>query len=159
MRRGCHLAPGGAAGFKSGGAALDPRARTGGAAMARIMLAEDDDSMRAFLAAALTRAGHEVAAFADGWSALGGEPAGFDLLIADIVMPGIDGVELARRARQARPDLRVMFITGFAAVVLDGGRPPLPGASVLSKPFHLKDLVGHVELLLASPPARAPSAG
>ena len=119
--------------------------------MARIMLAEDDDSMRGFLAAALARAGHEVVVFADGWSALGGEPAGYDLLIADIVMPGMDGVELARRARQVRPDLRVMFITGFAAVVLDRGRSPLPGASVLSKPFHLKDLVAHVDRLLASP--------
>ena len=119
--------------------------------MARIMLAEDDDSMRGFLAAALARAGHEVVAFADGWSALGGEPAGYDLLIADIVMPGMDGVELARRARLIRPELRVMFITGFAAVVLDGGRSPLPGASVLSKPFHLKDLVAHVDRLLASP--------
>ena len=119
--------------------------------MARIMLAEDDDSMRGFLAAALARAGHEVVAFADGWSALGGEPAGYDLLIADIVMPGMDGVELARRARLIRPELRVMFITGFAAVVLDRGRSPLPGASVLSKPFHLKDLVAHVDRLLASP--------
>jgi two-component system cell cycle response regulator CpdR len=126
--------------------------------MARIMLAEDDDSMRGFLAAALARAGHEVVAFADGWSALGGEPAGYDLLIADIVMPGMDGVELARRARKSRPELRVMFITGFAAVVLDGGRSPLPGAAVLSKPFHLKDLVNHVDRLLASAPAAAPQA-
>jgi two-component system cell cycle response regulator CpdR len=116
--------------------------------MARIMLAEDDDAMRSFLAAALGRAGHDVASFADGWAALAAAPSEYDLLIADIVMPGMDGVELARRARQARPGLRVMFITGFAAVVLDGGRSPLPGASVLSKPFHLKDLVNHVERLL-----------
>ena len=118
--------------------------------MARIMLAEDDPSMRSFLAAALMRAGHDVAAFADGWTALDAAPSGYDLLIADIVMPGMDGVELARRARQDRPDLRVMFITGFAAVVLDGGRAPLPGAAVLSKPFHLKELVNHVDRLLAS---------
>jgi len=118
--------------------------------MARIMLAEDDDAMRGFLAAALGRAGHDVASFADGWAALAAAPNEYDLLIADIVMPGMDGVELARRARQARPGLRVMFITGFAAVVLDGGRSPLPGASVLSKPFHLKDLVNHVDRLLAN---------
>ena len=127
--------------------------------MARIILAEDDDSMRAFLAAALARAGHEVSAYADGWSALGGDPSACDLLIADIVMPGMDGVELARRARKTRPELRVMFITGFAAVVLDGGRSPLPGAAVLSKPFHLKDLVNHVDRLLADMAALAPRAG
>ncbi|MBM3521641.1 MAG: response regulator [Alphaproteobacteria bacterium] len=118
--------------------------------MARIMLAEDDDSMRSFLTTALARAGHNVASFSDGWSALAARPGDYDLLIADIVMPGMDGVELARRARQTRPELRVMFITGFAAVVLDGGRAPLPGASVLSKPFHLKDLVNHVDRLLAA---------
>jgi two-component system cell cycle response regulator CpdR len=65
-------------------------------------------------------------------------------------MPGLDGVELARRARSAIPGLRVMFITGFAAVVLDGGRAPVPNASVLSKPFHLRDLVSHVERVLAA---------
>lgn len=118
--------------------------------MARIMLAEDDDAMRSFLAAALGRAGHNVSSFSDGWAALAASPSEFDLLIADIVMPGMDGVELARRARQSRPALRVMFITGFAAVVLDGGRSPLPGAAVLSKPFHLKDLVNHVDRLLAA---------
>ncbi len=124
--------------------------------MARIMLAEDDDAMRTFLAAALGRAGHKVASFADGWAALAASPSDFDLLIADIVMPGMDGVELARRARQTRPGLRVMFITGFAAVVLDGGRSPLPGAAVLSKPFHLRDLVNHVDRLLSND---APSTG
>jgi two-component system cell cycle response regulator CpdR len=118
--------------------------------MAKIMLAEDDEAMRQFLSAALARAGHAVESFADGFAALAAGPSTYDLLIADIVMPGMDGVELARRARQSRPELRVMFITGFAAVVLDGGRAPLPGASVLSKPFHLKDLVNHVDRLLAS---------
>lgn len=118
--------------------------------MARILLAEDDDAMRQFLATALGRAGHEVVSCPDGREALAALTDEYDLLIADIVMPGLDGVELARRARASLPKLRVMFITGFAAVVLDGGRTPLPNASVLSKPFHLRDLVRHVQQVLAA---------
>lgn len=118
--------------------------------MARIMLAEDDEAMRKFLSAALTRAGHNVASFADGDQALTALHENFDLLIADIVMPGLDGVELARRARAVHGTLRVMFITGFAAVVLDAGRAPLPGATVLSKPFHLRELVDRVDQVLAA---------
>jgi two-component system, cell cycle response regulator CpdR len=120
------------------------------AEMARILLAEDDDAMRQFLATALGRAGHEVKSCPDGREALAALTQEYDLLIADIVMPGLDGVELARRARSALPNLRVMFITGFAAVVLDGGRTPMPNASVLSKPFHLRDLVTHVQKVLAA---------
>jgi two-component system cell cycle response regulator CpdR len=118
--------------------------------MARILLAEDDDAMRQFLATALGRAGHDVVSCPDGREALAALSTEYDLLIADIVMPGLDGVELARRARSALPNLLVMFITGFAAVVLDGGRTPMPNASVLSKPFHLRDLVSHVQKVLAA---------
>ncbi len=124
---------------------MDPGER-----MARILLAEDDDAMRQFLTTALERAGHEVVSCPDGRQALAALNGDYDLLIADIVMPGLDGVELARRARSAVPNLRIMFITGFAAVILDGGRPPMPNASVLSKPFHLRDLVKHVDRVLAN---------
>ena len=63
--------------------------------MTKILLAEDDDSMRAFLAAALRRAGHEVQDYADGETALAAlEREVFDLLLTDIVMPGLDGIEL-----------------------------------------------------------------
>ncbi len=118
--------------------------------MARILIAEDDEAMRRFLAKGLTRAGHEVTAVGDGESAedaVGQEE--FDLLIADIVMPGIDGIELARRAAKRRPSLQVMFITGFAAVALRAREEaPHGDTKVLSKPFHLRDLVTEVEDLL-----------
>ena len=121
--------------------------------MADILLAEDDDAMRQFLATALTRAGHRVVSHRDGRQALEALEAldkPYDLLIADIVMPGVDGIELARRARLGQPELRVMFITGFAAVALEEGKPVVPGATVLSKPFHLRDLVSQVKELLAA---------
>lgn len=115
--------------------------------MARILLAEDDDSMRDFLAKALSRAGHEVQAVADGedgLDALGEAPGGYELLLTDIVMPGVDGIELARRAAEVDPGLKIMFITGFAAVALNAGSGAPKDAKVLSKPFHLRDLVDEV---------------
>ena len=120
--------------------------------MARILLAEDDPSLRQFLARGLEKAGHEVAAVSDGVSAMDAMTADdYDLLIADIVMPGMDGVELARRASLELPDLRVMFITGFAAVALKMRyRSPIKDAKVLSKPFHLRDLVQQVDHILAA---------
>ena len=63
--------------------------------MARILLAEDDESLRRFLAAALVKAGHEVIDFGDGEEAFHSLSANrFDLLLTDIVMPGLDGIEL-----------------------------------------------------------------
>ena len=72
----------------------------------------------------------------------------FDLLLTDIVMPEMDGIELAQQAATIAPDIRVMFITGFAAVTLKAGRKA-PDAKVLSKPFHLKDLVAEVERMFS----------
>jgi two-component system, cell cycle response regulator CpdR len=117
--------------------------------VSRILLAEDDESMRGFLERALTRAGYEVVAFGDGQQAherLLEEP--FTLLLTDIVMPEMDGIELARRASELDPALKIMFITGFAAVTLNTDLAAPQDARVLSKPFHLRDLVGEVDRLL-----------
>ena len=115
--------------------------------MIRILLAEDDTSMREYLARALTRVGYDVVAVGCGTEAiplLNAEK--FDLLLTDIVMPEMDGIELAQKASVIDPSIRVMFITGFAAVALQGGRTA-PEAKLLSKPFHLKDLVAEVDRL------------
>ncbi|AGF74448.1 response regulator [Bartonella australis AUST/NH1] len=117
--------------------------------MKRILLAEDDNDMRRFLTKALERAGYDVTDFDNGASAykrLQEEP--FSLLLTDIVMPEMDGIELARRATEIDPDLRVMFITGFAAVALNSNSDAPPDAKVLSKPFHLRELVSEVEKIL-----------
>ena len=119
--------------------------------MTRILLAEDDTDMRRFLVKALQNAGHDVVAFDNGRSAyerIREEP--FTLLLTDIVMPEMDGIELARRATEIDPDLKVMFITGFAAVALNPDSKAPKDAKVLSKPFHLRDLVDEVNKMLAA---------
>ncbi len=119
--------------------------------MSRILLAEDDNDMRRFLAKALQAAGYDVVSFDNGRSAyerLREEP--FTLLLTDIVMPEMDGIELARKATELDPDLKVMFITGFAAVALNPDSQAPRDAKVLSKPFHLRELVTEVEKLLAA---------
>ena len=113
--------------------------------MIRILLAEDDRVMREYLTRALERSGYAVSAVDRGTAAiplLQTEP--FDLLLTDIVMPEMDGIELAQKASEMCPELRVMFITGFAAVTLKAGET-VPQARVLSKPFHLRDLVMEVD--------------
>ncbi|MCF6215835.1 MAG: response regulator [Emcibacter sp.] len=118
--------------------------------MPRILLAEDDDTMRRFLSRSLEKAGYQVISVGLGTDALpllaGG---GFDLLLTDIVMPGMDGIELARRATKMQPELNVMFITGFAAVAMDTAKDRPVNAKVLQKPFHLKDMVDEVDRLFS----------
>jgi two-component system cell cycle response regulator CpdR len=119
--------------------------------VARILLAEDDDDMRRFLVRALERAGHDVTSFSEGASAFEEvKQASFDLLLTDIVMPEMDGIELARRAAELDPALKIMFITGFAAVALNPDSRAPKDAKVLSKPFHLRDLVAEVERMVAA---------
>ncbi|MGZ6018238.1 MAG: cell cycle two-component system response regulator CpdR [Phenylobacterium sp.] len=118
--------------------------------MPRILLAEDDDSLRGFLARALERAGYEVTACADGEEAVAVLDQDWDLLLTDIVMPGMDGIEVARQAAALHPDLRIMFITGFAAVALAAGNQAPAGAKVLSKPIHLREIVSEVERMIAA---------
>ena len=110
--------------------ANDPRARS----LQRILLAEDDEDMRRFLVKALAKAGYDVVSFGNGLEAyerLKEEP--FTLLLTDIVMPEMDGIELARKASELNPD----------------NHAP-KDAKILSKPFHLRDLVDQVERLLAA---------
>ncbi len=119
--------------------------------MAKILLAEDDEAMRRFLRTALEKAGHHVIDYGQGDEALGAlEQTMFDLLLTDIVMPVMDGIELARRAAEIDPNLKIMFITGFAAVALNPDNNAPKDAKVLSKPFHLRDLVQEVERMIAA---------
>ena len=113
--------------------------------MIRILLAEDDDAMRTYLGRALQNAGFDVVSVDRGTLAVPYlEEEHFDLLLSDIVMPEMDGIELAQRCADISPATKVMFITGFAAVTLRASREA-PQAKVLSKPFHLRDIVMEVQ--------------
>jgi two-component system cell cycle response regulator CpdR len=119
--------------------------------MHKILLAEDDNDMRRFLVKALENAGFEVSPHDNGMSAyqrLREEP--FEMLLTDIVMPEMDGIELARRASELDPDIKIMFITGFAAVALNSDSEAPKNAKVLSKPVHLRELVSEVNKMLAA---------
>lgn len=119
--------------------------------MAKILLAEDDHSMGNFIEMALTEAGHEVYTAQDGLEALSiidknDQGASFDLLLTDIVMPGMDGIELSQIAQKKLPNIKVVFITGFKGVA--SKTQAMPSHKVIAKPFHLNDLVDQVHKIL-----------
>ena len=118
----------------------------------KILLAEDDNDMRRFLVKALENAGFQVSSHDNGMAAyqrLREEP--FEMLLTDIVMPEMDGIEpLARRASELDPDIKIMFITGFAAVALNSDSDAPKNAKVLSNPVRLRELVSEVNKMLAA---------
>ncbi|WP_417621120.1 cell cycle two-component system response regulator CpdR [Parasphingorhabdus sp.] len=115
--------------------------------MIRILLAEDEQAMREYLTRALEKANYEVVAVDRGTAAVPLLDAQkFDLLLTDIVMPEMDGIELAQHCAAVCPETQVMFITGFSGVTLRAGET-VPKAKILSKPFHLRDLVLEVDRL------------
>ncbi|HEV2675349.1 MAG TPA: response regulator [Aliidongia sp.] len=119
-----------------------------------VLLVDDDESVRSFIASALDETGHEVTEAHSGDQALAILAAGldFDLLIVDYAMPEMNGAEVARRARQQRPGLPILMITGFA----DNTALNLPpDTRMLSKPFRIAELRQEIARVLhtASVPA------
>lgn len=119
--------------------------------MARILIVDDDVSMLSFLSAALKKSGHDVTTEENGEQALNilMKDPDFDLILSDVIMPGMDGIELTQKAAKLLPKLKIMFITGFSAVALGEKNPHKTGNQVISKPFHLGDLVERVNEMLA----------
>ncbi|HWB48570.1 MAG TPA: PAS domain-containing protein [Stellaceae bacterium] len=134
---------------------LTPRGRTGRRRHDRltrqvsgILLVDDDPDVRAVAATMLREAGHTVIEAGSGGAALERlveRTTPIDLLIADLAMPGMNGFELARAARQERPDLPVLFVTGFADMARseDSRRE-----TVLQKPFRAEELTAKVAEVL-----------
>jgi two-component system, cell cycle sensor histidine kinase and response regulator CckA len=116
-----------------------------------ILLAEDDDAVRAIAREALERAGYQVLAAADGAAALtlaGAHPGTIDLLLTDVIMPGMNGRELAATLGKWRPGLRVLFASGYTDNVLAGQDALAPGMALLDKPFTPAELARKVRDVL-----------
>jgi two-component system cell cycle response regulator CpdR len=117
--------------------------------MFRILLAEDEQVMRAYLARALERSGYEMVAVDRGTAAAPLlEAERFGLLLTDIIIPEMHRIQLARHCDTVSPSTEVIFITGFSDVALRAGAS-IPNAKVLAKTLHLEDLVLEVERLYA----------
>jgi Response regulator containing CheY-like receiver, AAA-type ATPase, and DNA-binding domains len=119
--------------------------------MARILITEDEDSLRMFVARALRLDGHETVEAADGAAGLEmlGE-GGFDLLLSDIRMPVMDGIELAHRAKADYPGLKILLMTGYAEQRERADDLMEKIIDVVSKPFALPDIRKAVARALAS---------
>jgi DNA-binding response OmpR family regulator len=76
-----------------------------------------------------------------------------DLLVSDVIMPGLSGLELGRRLLARRPTLRVLFVSGYATQAIEAERGLPEGAELLAKPFHPDELLARVRRLLAGPPS------
>lgn len=119
----------------------------------RVLLVEDEDMVRAVAERALTRAGYSVTACADGEEGLaavanGGE---FDLVASDVVMPGMDGPAMARAIRQVRPDLPVLFMSGYAEAQLRK-EIDMENMHFLAKPFNVQQIGDTVAMVMATRP-------
>ncbi len=125
--------------------------------MAKILLAEDDAAVREFVRRALSYGGHDITAVDDGTGALEAlaeEP--FDLLLADIVMPGLDGIALALKVTKDLPDLPILLMTGYAAEHQRAHNLEALIHRVISKPFTLKQISEAVADALVTANAAAP---
>ena len=118
--------------------------------MARILVTEDEDSLRMFVARALRLDGHETEEAADGAEGLEKLKSGtYDLLLSDIRMPVMDGIELAHQAASSWPDLKILLMTGYAEQRERADDLMDKIVDVVSKPFTLPDIRKAVARALA----------
>jgi CheY-like chemotaxis protein len=109
--------------------------------MARILITEDEDSLRSFVARALRMDGHDTVECADGAEGLEALQGGnFDLLLSDIRMPVMDGIELAHKASASNPSLKILLMTGYAEQRERADDLMEKIVDVVSKPFTLPDI-------------------
>ena len=119
--------------------------------MAHILLADDDQATRDLVKRALTSDGHQVDLTQDGAEALEtltGAADSFDVLVSDVHMPGLDGIELARQASVAHPKLKLLLMSGFSDELERAQALKLPNLAVIMKPFTLEQVRTAVRALL-----------
>lgn len=118
--------------------------------MAHILIAEDDAAVQSFVSRALAHKGHQVTAVADGVQALEALGIdGFDLLITDIVMPGLDGIGLALKVARDYPELPVLLMTGYSAERQRAHNLEELICEVVTKPFSLQQICDAAESAMA----------
>lgn len=127
--------------------ARPPREWSGGG---RLLLVEDEDMVRAVAERALTRAGFEVTTASDGDEGLDLIAAGasFDMIVSDVVMPVMDGPSMVREVRKLRPDIPVLFMSGYAEEQLRK-ELDLDNVEFLPKPFSVQQISDKVGAVLA----------
>jgi CheY-like chemotaxis protein len=109
--------------------------------VAAILVAEDDRAVREFVSRALLKSGHDVTAVADGVQALEAlQTTVFDMLLADIAMPEMDGVTLALKVAKDFPDLPILLMTGYAAERQRADNLDALIHDVIAKPFTLQQI-------------------
>jgi two-component system cell cycle sensor histidine kinase/response regulator CckA len=110
----------------------------------RVLVVEDEPQVRAIAARALGNAGFEVLQAANGAVALQlveGDEHGFDVIVTDVVMPELNGLELARAVRRLKPLVGLVFMSGFPEAMQSAGPDEFADAAFLSKPFAPQKLV------------------
>ena len=115
--------------------------------MARILIAEDEDAIRALVGRALNQDGHEVVLAADGGEALdvlASEGGRFDLLLTDIKMPVMDGIALALATARDHPEIVILLMTGFADQRERAHGLDALVHDVINKPFSVEQIKGAV---------------
>jgi CheY-like chemotaxis protein len=134
-----------------------PAARASGSGE-RILVVEDEQAVREIVGRILTKAGYRVHSAADPQQALKmclEESLIVDALLTDIIMPGMSGTQLAAELRNHRPDLPVLFMSGYTNGPTPGGQQLPPDAPLIRKPFETDTLLGELHRLLAQRAAEA----
>ena len=110
----------------------------------KILILNDEESLRNIMAAVLTKAGHEIETVGDGDTAvhLYCENGPYDLVVSDVRHPGIDGIALVERIRERNPAQAVAFVSGILGVVELENRPTFP---ILPTPFRRQELLDFIE--------------
>ena len=120
--------------------------------MARILIVEDDESVRTFTARAIAAGGHAVETAEDGdlgLTAIRAAQGGYDLVLSHIRMPAMDGIEMAKRAAEEFPGLKILLMTGYAEQRERAADVERIVIDVVAKPFSLNDIRNRVSQALA----------
>jgi two-component system cell cycle sensor histidine kinase/response regulator CckA len=116
----------------------------------RILVVDDEDQVRAFVARVLREAGYDTTVAAGGEEAIAtaASDGPFDVLVTDMMMPNMNGDELARVLRQSDPDLKVLYLTGYSDRLFTEKNLLWENEAFLEKPCSVKGLIQAVSLLM-----------